>query len=220
MKNDDIETFAVAITLTDEDVELRGILTLPKKAKGIIVFAHGSGSSRLSPRNQFVSHYLEKEGFATLLLDLLTEQEEIIDLMTRQYRFDIILLAKRLSLVTNWLKSESKTKHLSIAYFGASTGAAAALIAAATSKTPIKAIVSRGGRPDIAIEVLPHLKVPTLLIVGSNDHEVIKLNQKALEKIGGEKSLELIQNASHLFEEPGALQKVAELSAQWFKKYS
>ncbi len=219
MKNDNIDTFAVAISLSDEGIELRGILTIPKEAKAIVIFAHGSGSGRLSPRNQFVSHHLEKEGLATLLLDLLTEKEEIIDVMTRQYRFNIPLLAQRLSHVTNWIREELKTKHLKIAYFGASTGATAAIIAASATKLPIHAIVSRGGRPDIALDILPRLNVPILLIVGGNDHEVIKLNQKALDKMGGEKALKIIENATHLFEEPGALQKVAELAADWFKTH-
>ncbi len=219
MKNEVDETLAIAIALYDEGVELRGILTLPKNAKGIIVFAHGSGSSRLSPRNQFVSHHLEKEGLATLLLDLLTEKEEMIDIMTRQYRFNITLLANRLHLVTSWLSQHQKTKHLKIAYFGASTGAAAALIAATTSDANIRAIVSRGGRPDIALDILPHIKAPTLLIVGSKDQDVVKLNQKALEKLNCVKELRIIDEASHLFEEPGTLQQVAEIAASWFKKH-
>jgi putative phosphoribosyl transferase len=219
VKNEVDETLAIAITIYDEAVELRGILTLPKNAKGIIVFAHGSGSSRLSPRNQYVSHHLEKEGLATLLLDLLTEKEEMIDIMTRQYRFNIPLLANRLDCVTNWLLDHPKTKHLKIAYFGASTGAAAALISATTTKANIYAIVSRGGRPDIALDILPSIKSPTLLIVGSKDTDVIKLNQKALEKLGCIKELKIIDEASHLFEEPGTLQQVAEMSANWFKKH-
>jgi putative phosphoribosyl transferase len=214
-----IKTISVSISILESGTELKGLLTIPNQAKAIIVFAHGSGSGRLSPRNQFVSHFLEKEGHATLLLDLLTEKEEIIDLATGSYRFNIPLLAKRLIHVVKWLRDEVKTTHLKIAFFGASTGSAAALIATADLGSEIFAIVSRGGRPDIAIDVLHKITTPTLLIVGSKDEEVIALNQKAYEKLTSPKEMQIVENASHLFEENGALQEVAKLAASWFKKH-
>lgn len=212
-------TKGIEIPLLKDNILLLGILTIPQNAKGIVVFAHGSGSGRLSPRNQYVAHHLENEGLATLLLDLLTANEEAIDITTREYRFDIPLLAKRLVEVARWLQQEEETSEFKIAYFGASTGAAAALLAASQSPIEIAAIVSRSGRPDIAIPVLPNIKIPTLLIVGGNDHEVIKLNEQALAKLGGKKKLEIIEGATHLFEENGALEKVSQLAADWFKKH-
>ena len=199
------------------DVILKGNLAIPEGAKGIVVFAHGSGSSRFSPRNRFVAEELEKAGFATLLMDLLTEEEEEIDERTAELRFNIPLLAERVIHTTEWLKANAATKKLQLGYFGASTGAAAALIAAA--KIPeIRAVVSRGGRPDLAMDHLADVKAPTLLIVGGNDEPVIGMNKKALEKLNKRSRIEIVLGATHLFEEHGKLEKVAELAIAWFMK--
>lgn len=198
-----------------EDVTLEGELIIPEKAKAIALFAHGSGSSRFSPRNQFVAGVLRKKGLATLLIDLLSKQEELLDERTRKLRFDIELLAKRLGSVTKWLLRDTRTKHLSIGYFGASTGAAAALIAAARNKEHVYAVVSRGGRPDLAGPSLEEVSAPTLLIVGGKDTEVIELNKQALAKLHCKKQMDIIPGATHLFEEPGALEKVSELAYNW-----
>ena len=196
-------------------IELLGILNLPAKAKALVIFAHGSGSSRLSPRNQFVAEILEKEGLATLLFDLLTAQEDEI----YENRFNIPLLAKRLKAVTQWVKQQNELKDFKIGYFGASTGSAAALIVAADLGQEIKAVVSRGGRPDLALNILDKVKAPTLLIVGGHDYDVITMNEQAYAKIKTVKELSIIPDATHLFEEPGALEKVAKQSANWFKKH-
>lgn len=193
--------------------QLFGQLTVPPEAAGLVLFAHGSGSSRLSPRNQFVARYLEKKGLATLLFDLLTAQEEAVDEETRELRFDIPLLAKRLSAATDWAIGQSP---LPICYFGASTGAAAALMAAAEKGALIKAVVSRGGRPDLALDALLKVTAPTLLIVGGFDYGVIELNQEALAKLKCSKKLEIVPEATHLFEEEGKLEAVAKLAADWF----
>ena len=185
-------------------------------AEGIIIFAHGSGSGRFSPRNQFVAEMLVKGGFATLLLDLLTEKEEEKDSLTYEYRFDISLLAGRLLGATEWVKQEEGIKDLLIGYFGASTGAAAALIAAAKRPDLIRVVVSRGGRPDLGDRFLPLVKAPTLLIVGGNDTSVIELNKEAYEKLVSMKKLAIVPRATHLFEESGALEKVGELALNWF----
>ncbi|MDH3352974.1 MAG: dienelactone hydrolase family protein [Nanoarchaeota archaeon] len=207
------------IKIKSKDVELNGILTIPDKSKAIVLFAHGTGSSRLSPRNQFVSEFLNKKGFATLLMDLLTEDEENIDDRTGELRFDVEFLAERLVYATEWLRKNKLTKNLKIGYFGSSTGAAAALIAA--SKTgDVFAIVSRGGRPDLALKYLEKVSFPTLLIVGGEDTEVIGMNEEAFEKLKSEKELKIIPGATHLFEEEGALEKVANLAANWFSNYS
>lgn len=206
------------VTIPVNGEKVAGTLAMPEKAIGIVVFAHGSGSSRFSPRNRLVAETLQKKGMATLLMDLLTEKEEIEDEITAQFRFDINLLAKRLAAATSWLKENEKTKKLPVAYFGASTGAAAAL-AAAAGNNEIKAIVSRGGRPDLAGEALRKVKAPTLLIVGGDDDVVIQLNKDALEKMDCEKKLEIIPGASHLFEEPGKLENVAELAARWLEQH-
>lgn len=198
---------------------LQGILSIPKNAVKIVVFAHGSGSGRHSPRNQLVARFLAEEHLATLLLDLLTPQEEAIDLETRELRFNIPLLADRLSAVTTWLLQNKETEHLSIGYFGSSTGAAAALIAAAENQGKVAAVVSRGGRPDLAAPKLPEVKSPTLLIVGGNDYGVIELNQEALNLLQCEKRMEIVPNATHLFEEPGTLEEVAHLASWWFKQH-
>jgi putative phosphoribosyl transferase len=205
----------VFIFLSEEKVTLKAFLSLPNRATKIIVFAHGSGSSRFSPRNQFVASQLSKAGFATLLLDLLTEEESIIDEQTRSYRFNIPLLAKRLKETSKWIAS---THHLPIGYFGASTGSAAALIAAAEDEK-IFAIVSRGGRPDLALPYLKKVKAPTLFIVGENDKEVLLLNQNAFAALRVEKKLEIIAGATHLFEEKGALETVCKLALSWFKSH-
>lgn len=207
------------IKIKIKDAELQGILTIPKKSRGIILFAHGSGSSRLSPRNQFVADVLNKKGFATLLMDLLTEKEETIDDKTGELRFDIEFLAERLIQATDWLRENEKTKELKIGYFGSSTGAAAALIAASKTKE-IFAIVSRGGRPDLALEYLDKVSSPTLLIVGGEDDEVIQMNKKALEQLESKRKLEIISGATHLFEEAGTLEIVSEMAANWFAEHS
>jgi pimeloyl-ACP methyl ester carboxylesterase len=185
----------------------------------MVVFAHGSGSGRHSPRNRFVADVLVSTGLATLLIDLLTQEEEMIDLQTAKLRFDIRLLAERLGGVTDWLAGEPYAAGLSTGYFGASTGAAAALIAAADRPERVRAIVSRGGRPDLAGPVLPRVRQPTLLIVGGEDDVVIDLNRLALRELGGIKQLVIIPGATHLFEEPGALEQVAALASKWFLRY-
>jgi len=200
-------------------VTLEGNLTIPPKATGIVLFAHGSGSSRFSPRNQFVADVLVKGGLATLLFDLLTSEEEEIDQWTRELRFDINLLAGRLVGATDWLLQNEDTRDLNIGYFGSSTGAAAALIAATQKTDDIDAIVSRGGRPDLAGPALPKVQAPTLLIVGGNDFPVIELNQQAMHQMRTKNRLEIVPGASHLFEEPGTLEEAARLAREWFQHY-
>ncbi len=196
-----------------------GDLTIPVSARGIIVFAHGSGSSRLSSRNRFVAGVLQRAGLATLLLDLLTTEEEQIDLRTGHLRFDIDLLHRRLVEATRWLADDSQAGALPVGYFGASTGAAAALTAAAALPASTRAVVSRGGRPDLAGDALSKVQAPTLMIVGGNDQVVIELNQQALKALHCDKKLEIVAGATHLFEEPGALEEVAALARSWFQKY-
>jgi pimeloyl-ACP methyl ester carboxylesterase len=201
-------------------VTLLGDLQLPANPTGLVIFAHGSGSSRKSPRNRQVASLLNKKGLATLLVDLLTPGEEAVDVVTREYRFNINMLAERLVDISKWLQTNAQTKNLPMGYFGASTGAAAALIAAADLPNLVKAVVSRGGRPDLAGERLRKVKAPTLLLVGSLDEEVITLNHEALFLIGSDvKQLEIIAGATHLFEEPGTLRQVSEEAADWFLKY-
>jgi dienelactone hydrolase len=202
-----------------DSVTLEGNLAIPEQAEGIVLFAHGSGSSRFSPRNQFVAEMLREGGLATLLIDLLTRDEDKIDQLTRQYRFDIDLLVDRLVGATDWLLQQPTTQHLRIGYFGSSTGAAAALIAATKRPDHIYAVVSRGGRPDLAASALPQVKAPTLFIVGGADVPVISLNEQALKLLRVEKKLEIVPHATHLFEEPGALEKVAHLARQWFQSH-
>jgi putative phosphoribosyl transferase len=209
----------VSVYLERDAIELRGNLTIPDLAKGLVIFAHGSGSSRLSPRNQFVAKVLVENQLATLLLDLLTPQEEVIDLQTREFRFDIPLLAQRLIGATEWARKNSETSHLSSGYFGSSTGSAAALIAAASEKEKIFAVVSRGGRPDLASRVLHQVTAPTLLIVGGNDYDVIEMNKGALDMLKVEKELQIVPGATHLFEETGTLEIVAGLASDWFMKH-
>lgn len=194
---------------------LEGSLKIPQSARGLVLFAHGSGSSRLSPRNNFVADVLNNAGLATLLIDLLSKQED----ENYETRFDIDLLSLRLNHVIQWLKNQSDTQNLSLGVFGASTGAAAALQVAAAMGKEIKAVVSRGGRPDLAMDVLDRVTAPTLFIVGGNDFGVIELNQEAYERLVCFKKFEIIPNATHLFEEPGCLEEVARLSKDWFKKH-
>jgi len=201
------------------NVVVEGTLTLIPGAKGVVLFAHGSGSGRFSPRNQYVAKEFNRANIGTLLFDLLTKEEEEEDIVTAEYRFNIALLAKRLIGATEWLRNDPKTKKLSIGYFGASTGAAAALIAAAKLPNAIAAVVSRGGRPDLAGEYLPSVVAPTLLIVGGLDTEVIELNQGAMDQMTAEKKLVIVPGATHLFEEPGTLEQVAKLSTEWFLRY-
>jgi putative phosphoribosyl transferase len=195
---------------------LDGNLTIPDGAIGLVLFAHGSGSSRHSPRNQFVARTLNDAGLATLLFDLLTPEKEAIDLRTREHRFNIGLLAERLVQATKWAKQQQQTRDLRIGYFGSSTGGAAALVTAAEIPQDVGAVVSRGGRPDLAGEALPKVHAPTLLIVGGNDDIVIELNEQARDRMRCEVKLEIVPGATHLFEEPGTLEKVAQLASDWF----
>ncbi|MBE3558360.1 MAG: dienelactone hydrolase family protein [Ktedonobacteraceae bacterium] len=210
------ETCQITVSPT---VTLEGNLDIPERAQGIVLFVHGSGSSRFSPRNQYVARVLQQAGIATLLIDLLTAQEEEEDRYSGHLRFNIELLSERVAGATEWLAKQSQTGRLKIGYFGASTGAAAALVAAATYPQLIGAVVSRGGRPDLARAALPRVQAPTLLIVGSHDTPVIPLNQQALALLSCVKRLELVEGATHLFEEPGALEQVARLATEWFKRY-
>ena len=201
-------------------VQLAADLAIPAGATGIVAFAHGSGSSRRSPRNRFVASELQGAGLATLLMDLLTEAEEQVDEGTRgSLRFDIPFLATRLEAASDWLATDPQTRSLKIAYFGASTGAAAALMAAAQGTGSVRAIVSRGGRPDLADWALPYVKAPTLLIVGGLDRVVIEMNRDAMARLNCEKRMEIVPNATHLFEEPGTLEAVARLAAGWFQQH-
>lgn len=195
---------------------IHGDLGLPDEAKGLVLFAHGSGSSRHSPRNRQVASYLRSHGFGTLLVDLLTPAEEDVDLVTRHLRFDIALLAARVERTIGWLRSEPETSALPLGLFGASTGAAAALLAAAKLPGDVAAVVSRGGRPDLAGSILASVKAPTLLIVGQRDADVLRLNETALAQMNCEKALEVVPGATHLFEEQGALEQVARLAVGWF----
>jgi putative phosphoribosyl transferase len=207
------------VTIPTGKDAINGNLEVPRGATGIVLFAHGSGSSRFSPRNTYVARLMNKKGFATLLMDLLTAEEDAVDELTAEFRFNINLLATRLVDATTWLQKNPSTKNLSIGYFGASTGAAAALIAAAKIPDSIKAVVSRGGRPDLAADYLPQVKAPTLLIVGGDDTEVLEMNKDALRRMHSEKKLEIVPGATHLFEETGKLQEAAELAIKWFDKH-
>jgi putative phosphoribosyl transferase len=208
-------TLEIEISITS-NIHLSGILHVPKNARGIVLFAHGSGSSRLSTRNQYVAAILNEAGMATLLFDLLTPAEEQIDDITREHRFNIELLASRLIAATDWILQYAATKSLAIGYFGASTGGGAALQAAAKKQAIVKAIVSRGGRPDLAGAALSHVQAPTLLIVGGHDEVVIGMNQHAMEQMHCVKKLVIVPGATHLFEEPGTLDEVAKLAREWF----
>lgn len=207
------------VRVTAGPVTLEGNLSLPEEARGVVLFAHGSGSSRLSPRNRHVARLLNEGKLATLLIDLLTRDEEAIDLRTGHLRFDIGLLAERLVGATDWLARHPDTRQLRVGYFGASTGAAAALVAAAERPDVVAAIVSRGGRPDLAGPALAQVEAPTLLIVGGNDIPVIELNRQALAQLRCEKRLVIVPGATHLFEEPGTLDEVARLAREWFERH-
>ena len=200
-------------------VTLEGSLSVPANATGVVLFAHGSGSSRHSPRNRYVAEVLQKAGLGTLLIDLLTIDEEKAEAQTRHLRFDIRLLAERLISATDWLAREPDTQKLDIGYFGASTGAGAALVGAAQRSQLVRAVLSRGGRPDLAGQHLQQVMAPTLLIVGGRDLPVIDMNRTALEQLRAKKQLEIIPGATHLFEESGTLEEVARLAADWFTRY-
>lgn len=207
------------IEISVEDHRLDGILHIPSTPRGLVIFAHGSGSSRLSPRNQYIARVFQYNKLATLLFDLLTPEEEQIDSVTSQFRFDIDFLATRLEAATIWLQKNPILKSLPVGYFGASTGGAAALIAAARNQNIVKAVVSRGGRPDLAGDSLPYVTAPTLLIVGGLDEQVIDLNKQAFNQLRCTKKIEIVPGATHLFEEPGKLADVARLSQDWFSHY-
>jgi dienelactone hydrolase len=198
---------------------LQGDLVVPPGAKGIVLFAHGSGSSRHSPRNRYVARALQQSGLGSLLIDLLTRDEERRDLQTAELRFDINLLTGRLEQTIDWLQATPRTGSLRIGLFGASTGAAAALVAASRRPEIIRAVVSRGGRPDLAGQALSRVRAPTLLIVGGADAPVVAMNREAMPLLTGVNRLEIVAGASHLFEEPGALERVAQLAAEWFNHY-
>ncbi len=203
------------ISIKQGPIAIEGMLKIPSQATGLVLFAHGSGSSRFSPRNNFVANILNENGLATLLIDLLSHQEDEV----YQTRFDIDLLAERLNSVVEWLQKHADTKDLAIGLFGASTGAAATLQVAAARGADIKAVVSRGGRPDLAMPYLDQVVAPTLLIVGGNDFEVIKLNKAAYDRLVCTKKIEIVPHATHLFEEPGCLDAAAALANNWFKTY-
>lgn len=203
------------LRIKTDHVMLEGELALTEESRGLVIFSHGSGSSRFSPRNNFVAKYLRENGIATFLFDLLTEEEDKL----YYFRFDIQTLSRRLTEVTRYLMELPSVKKLPVGYFGASTGAASAIVAASILPNDVKAVVSRGGRPDLAADYLEALKAPTLLIVGGHDKEVIALNREALQKIQADKSLQILEGATHLFEEPGMLEEVARLSSNWFKRY-
>jgi putative phosphoribosyl transferase len=201
------------------DASLAGVLEFPADAGGLVLFAHGSGSSRHSPRNQYVARVLRAAGSGTLLFDLLTREEEAEDAYSGHLRFNIAFLAERLVTASRWLSSRPLAQCLPLGYFGSSTGAAAALAAAASLGSAVQAVVSRGGRPDLAMEALPHVAAPTLLIVGERDEVVLQLNEEAFTRLAAEKSLAVVPGATHLFEEPGALEAVARLAAHWFERH-
>jgi pimeloyl-ACP methyl ester carboxylesterase len=208
-----------AVQISVGDVMLEGNLSVPARATSLIIFAHGSGSSRLSPRNRRVAQYFNERELGTLLLDLLTADEERIDMVTRELRFNIPMLARRVAGTADWALKDAATRGLPVGLFGASTGAAAALIAAAELGTRVAAVVSRGGRPDLAGPALPSVTAPTLLIVGGDDHEVLELNRFALSQMTCQARLVTVAGATHLFEEPGTLDQVARLAADWFEQH-
>ena len=204
------------VTVEVDSVQLDGYLSVPTGAAGVVLFAHGSGSSRHSPRNRAVADLLNESGLATLLIDLLTADEQEVDLQTAHLRFDIPFLARRLAAITRWLEHQPAVQGFQIGHFGASTGAAAALVAAAQLPRSVRAVVSRGGRPDLAGDALPRVEAPTLLIVGGSDPVVLDLNRKAMAQMHCVKELQVIPGATHLFEEPGTLRKAAGLARDWF----
>ena len=207
------------VWISVDSITLPGELSVPGRAEGLVLFAHGSGSGRHSPRNQYVAQVIREAGVGTLLFDLLTHEEDRIDLLTRYLRFDIDLLARRLAGATEWVKKQKETALLRIGYFGASTGGGAALVAAAELGDDIGAVVSRGGRPDMAGEALPRVISPTLLLVGGSDDVIIRLNEEAFGNLQCVKELKIVPGATHLFEEPGKLEEVARLAADWFQRY-
>lgn len=208
---------AVRVELGDAAID--GDLHVPDGASGLVIFAHGSGSSRFSGRNRAVASVLEGSRFGTFLLDLLTRDEEAVDDRTREYRFDIDLLGRRVVGATDWAQSRPDLGRLPVAFFGASTGAAAALMAAAARPDIVRAVISRGGRPDLAEEALPAVQAPTLLIVGGDDEPVIEMNREAMRRMTAPMELKIIPGATHLFEEPGALEEVARLASEWCQRY-
>jgi putative phosphoribosyl transferase len=212
-------TFSRPVQIRAGAALLDGDLAIPERASGLVVFAHGSGSSRFSSRNRAVAQALEDGGFATLLLDLLTRDEEAIDVRTRQYRFDIDRLGHRVVAAIDWTSVTTDVSSLPIACFGASTGAAAALIAAAQRPSAVRAVISRGGRPDLAGDALPRVQAPTLLIVGGADEEVIELNRHAMRRMRAPVALEIVPGATHLFEEPGTLEEVSRLAVAWCRRH-
>lgn len=218
MKFDPETTAGHPVTVHAGSTRLEGVLTVPPGACGLVLFAHGSGSSRLSPRNRYVAEVLHQGGLATLLFDLLTPDEERIDRVTRELRFDIGLLAARLAGAIDWALTLPSLRGLPLGLFGASTGAAAALIAAARRPDAVRAVVSRGGRPDLAGDYLPQVAAPVLLIVGSRDPDVLALNESARRRIGNHAELEVVPGATHLFEEAGTLEQAARLACRWFQK--
>jgi dienelactone hydrolase len=217
MQGSEVESREVHIP--SGEVILEGELQVPGEAEGVVLFAHGSGSSRYSPRNQYVAQVIREAGFGTLLFDLLTRREEAIDLQTRHLRFDIGLLARRLADASNWIAGRPDAEHLRLGYFGASTGAAAALVAASEIGDKIGAVVSRGGRPDMAGAALARVVAPTLLIVGGLDQAVIRLNEEAYRQLRCQRELKIVPGATHLFEEPGKLEEAARLAAEWFRHH-
>ncbi|MER9586326.1 dienelactone hydrolase family protein [Mesorhizobium sp. M0276] len=216
---DGVSVSEQVVRVAADRVTLEGNLSMPPDARGLVLFAHGSGSSRHSPRNRYVAGRLNEASLATFLVDLLTAEEERIDQVTAELRFDIGLLADRLIGVTDWLGASPNTSLLPLGYFGASTGAGAALVAAAERPDQAAAVVSRGGRPDLAALALPQVRAPTLLVVGGADTQVIALNRSALSALHCEKELAIVPGATHLFEEPGALDEVADLASRWFSRH-
>jgi putative phosphoribosyl transferase len=208
-----------AIEVAVGDVTLAGDLTIPAGAEGLVLFAHGSGSSRSSPRNRLVAAQLANAGLATLLFDLMTPAEQDADRSSGALRFDLPLLAERLARATDFVRTHSDTRPLAVGYFGASTGAAAALIAAASRPDDVRAVVSRGGRPDLAEEALEHVATPTLLVVGEADHPVLELNLRAYARLQCKKGIEVVPGATHLFEEPGAMEEVTRVAREWFVRF-
>ena len=214
-----IDTSQKAVQIPSGSVLLHGDLQIPPGSQGVVLFAHGSGSSRLSPRNRFVADVFNRSHLGTLLFDLLTREEEAVDVYTRHLRFDIDMLARRLTDAAKWIFDQEETREMRVGLFGASTGAAAALMAAAELGSRISAVVSRGGRPDLAGGTLPEVTAPTLLIVGGLDDVVIELNEKAFRQLRCEREMKIIPGATHLFEEPGKLEAVADIAAEWFRRY-
>ena len=214
-----LQTIKEELAINIGSLTLRGDLLVPEMASGIVIFAHGSGSGRLSPRNQFVADVIRRRNIGTLLFDLLTEEEESIDIHTRHLRFDIPMLAERLIAVSKWTGEQEDTRQLRQGFFGASTGAGAALVAAAEIGSGIGAVVSRGGRPDLAGQALEQVRSPVLLIIGEDDEPVIIMNQEAYEKLHSVKEIKIVPGATHLFEEPGTLESAAHLAADWFERY-